>query len=92
MGSDLIILQKNTHKKQLSYDEKLFIGNREDNSITPNNYINNPIELHYLGTPYTDTNQYGKVVTKFKSNDTNYSTLSELLQRDFDQNLIWSYI
>ena len=85
VGSDLIILQKNTQKRLLSYDEKLFIGSREDNPITPNNYVNNPIELHYLGTPYTDTNQYGKVVTKFKSNDANYSTLSELLQRDFDQ-------
>lgn len=85
VGSDLIILQKNTHKKQLSYDEKLFIGSREDNPITPNNYVNNPIELHYLGTPYTGTNQYGKYVTKFKSNDVTYNTLSELLQRDFNE-------
>lgn len=85
VGSDLIILQKNTQKRQLSYDEKLFIGSREDNPITPNNYVNNPIELHYLGIPYAGTNQYGKAVTKFKSNDTTYSTLSELLQRDFDQ-------
>ncbi len=85
VGSDLIILQKNTSKKQLSYDEKLFIGSREDNAITPNNYVNNPVELHYLGTPYTDTNQYGKVVTKFKSNAITYNTLSELLQRDFNE-------
>ena len=85
VGSDLIILQKNTQKRQLSYDEKLFIGSREDNPITPNNYVNNPIELHYLGIPYTGTNQYGKAVTKFKSNDTTYSTLSELLERDFNE-------
>lgn len=85
MGSDLIILQKNTQKRLLSYDEKLFIGSREDNPITPNNYVNNPIELHYLGIPYAGTNQYGKAVTKFKSNDTTYSTLSELLERDFKE-------
>lgn len=85
VGSDLIILQKNTQKRQLSYDEKLFIGSREDNPITPNNYVNNPIELHYLGIPYAGTNQYGKAVTKFKSNDTTYSTLSELLERDFNE-------
>lgn len=54
VGSDLIILQKNTQKRQLSYDEKLFIGSREDNPITPNNYVNNPIELHYLGIPYAE--------------------------------------
>lgn len=39
VGSDLIILQKNAQKRLLSYDEKLFIGSREDNPITPNNYL-----------------------------------------------------
>lgn len=84
VGSDLIILQKNTQKKELSYDERLFIGSREDNPITPNNYVNNPIELNYLGDPYSDTNQFGKQVVKFKNTDSTYNvSFPQLLERDF---------
>lgn len=67
VGSDLIILQKETGKGYSTYDESLFIGSMEDNTLTKNSYINNPVDRHYLGTPYRSTNQFGERTVKFKA-------------------------
>ena len=87
VGSDLIILQKDTSKTSMKYDERLFIGSNDDNPIAPNNYFNNPIELHYLGVPESATNQYGDTITKFRKTNYNYSIdLDAMLRRDFSEN------
>ncbi len=87
VGSDLIILQKNTRKDSMKYNERLFIGSNPDNPIAPNNYFNNPIDIHYLGKPYPSTNQFGKDVIKFKRTEYNYTRdLSGILERDFQEN------
>ena len=87
VGSDLIILQKDSSKTSMKYNERLFIGSNRDNPITPNNYFNNPVELHYLGTPEPSKNQYGEKVTKFTKTSYNYSVdLDNMLKRDFSEN------
>lgn len=88
VGSDLIILQKNSHKYTgLSEDEELFIRSSDRNGITRNSYINNPLVCHYLGTPYSDTDQYGKKVVKFRSEELTYSAdLGLQLRNDFQKN------
>ena len=87
VGSDLIILQKETGKGYLTYDESLFIGSMEDNTLTKNSYINNPVDRHYLGTPYRSTNQFGERTVKFKADADTYShSIQELLERDFTMN------
>lgn len=90
VGSDLIILQKNSNKKELNYDESLFIGSSDEYSITPNYYLNNPLEQHYIGTPTPGTNQYGNKIVKFKSDDSTYNQLSKYLERDFSSNFSYS--
>ena len=88
VGSDLIILQKKSNKyTSLSEDEDLFIRSSDRNGITRNSYINNPLECHYLGTPYSDTDQYGKKVVKFRSEELTYSAdLGLQLRNDFQKN------
>ena len=87
VGSDLIILQKETGKGYSTYDESLFIGSMEDNTLTKNSYINNPVDRHYLGTPYRSTNQFGERTVKFKADADTYShSIQKLLERDFTMN------
>lgn len=91
VGSDLIILQKDSEKNgKLTNDEHLFIGSNPNNAITPNNYFNNPLVCHYLGVPYGDTNQFGKKVVKFETDKYAYShDIYDIIRRDFEKNFDW---
>lgn len=87
IGSDLIILQKNTNKlRDLTDDELLFISSSSENGIASNGYFNNPLEINYLGKPYAGTDQYGKPVVKYSATENTYGTdLYNLLKRDFEK-------
>lgn len=60
VGSDLIILQKNTEKPNLTENEQAFISTRElSNGITINNYFQDFSRVVHTKS-YTDTDPYGK--------------------------------
>ena len=68
VGSDLIILQKNSGKKSLSHDEELFIQavtDKESNAPTNRYFIENP--QHIICTSAKiDTDPYGKPAFVYK--------------------------
>ncbi|MDR3652354.1 MAG: N-6 DNA methylase [Paludibacter sp.] len=65
VGSDLIVLQKNTDKTELSNDEKLFIQSTlQSNGIFTNHYFKDTQRVvHTKGS--VDTDQYGKPAMVF---------------------------
>ena len=66
VGSDLIVLQKNTAKKELSEDEKAFIGTRKlSNGMTINNYFRDFSRVIHTKA-YNDTDPYGKPAQVFE--------------------------
>lgn len=65
VGSDLIVLQKNSAKNELTYDEKLFVKSSLLNSgVVTNSYFKNTQRIvHTKGS--LDTDQYGKPAMVF---------------------------
>ena len=89
VGSDLIILQKNSQKQSLTKEEQAFIQTRVSNEITINNYFHDLSRvIHTKG--YTGTDPYGKPAQVFiheggivnMAND-----MAEMLKSDFRLNL-----
>ena len=68
VGSDLIILQKNSGKKRLSHDEELFIQavtDKESDAPTNKYFIENPQHI-ICTTAKIDTDPYGKPAFVYK--------------------------
>ena len=110
VGTDLIILQKNSMKKELSEAEKRFIETREWNilknergedyiggMIAKNCYIDGgrdgspgaALDDTVIGSPYQDTDQFGKLTIKFASEDSrsDEASLRNIIRQDF----AWRY-
>lgn len=90
VGSDLIILQKNTAKQELSKKEKAFIQTRQlSNGIMVNDYFQNFARvIHTKG--YVDTDPYGKPAMVFKHEGgvpAIATDLQKMLSEDFTKRL-----
>lgn len=90
VGSDLIILQKNTAKQELSKKEKAFIQTRPlSNGIMVNDYFQNFARvIHTKG--YVDTDPYGKPAMVFKHEGgvpAIATDLRKMLSEDFTKRL-----
>jgi N12 class adenine-specific DNA methylase len=90
VGSDLIVLQKNTAKSELSNDEKLFVKSSLLNSgFFTNSYFQSTQRIvHTKG--YTDTDQYGKPSMVFLHEDGVLgiaNDLQKMLTDDFSKRL-----
>lgn len=90
VGSDLIVLQKNTQKQELTRQEKKFLTTYE---LSPSITINNSFEnlqriVHTKG--FTDTDPYGKPAQVFLHEggmEAISSDLKQMLNTDFKLNL-----
>ncbi|MBK5720188.1 N-6 DNA methylase [Dysgonomonas sp. Marseille-P4677] len=90
VGSDLIILQKNTNKQALTESEKKFLTISEITSnVTTNSYFNNTERVvHTRGL--IDTDPYGRPAQVFLHDggiERIATDLSKMLQADFKQNI-----
>ncbi|MFV0529472.1 MAG: N-6 DNA methylase, partial [Lachnospiraceae bacterium] len=90
VGSDLIILQKNSQKQSLTEEEQAFVSTRElSNGITINNYFQDFSRVVHTQN-YTDTDPYGKPALVFKHEkgvEGIAGDLKKMLDADFSQNL-----
>jgi N12 class adenine-specific DNA methylase len=90
VGSDLIVVQKNSAKKELTEEERAFITNRTlSNGIAINNYFQNFNRVvHTKG--YADTDPYGKPAMVFLHEggvSAMAADLRKMLSADFDRRL-----
>ena len=89
VGSDFILLQKNSQKRQLSEKEELFINNYITPEKTPSNRLFERQENTLFTKQYTDTDPYGKPATIYWHDGTSQDMANDfgvLLQKDLQQN------
>lgn len=90
VGSDLIILQKNTNKQELSESEKKFLTiNNQTSDIATNAYFENKDRTIYTKESI-DTDPYGKPAQVFIHDggiNGIVTDLEKMLQSDFEQNM-----
>lgn len=88
VGSDLIILQKNSNKIVITDTERSFIRNTKNGDITTNDYLNKAENIIFTNQKQ-DTDQYGKpaiIYTHEGGARVISNEMSVILQRDFSNN------
>lgn len=89
VGSDLIVLQKNTAKQMLTRnEEQLLTINTSTSGMTTNSYFDNFLNVIHTGN-YIDTDPYGKPAQVFTHDggvDGIATDMKQLLSRDFTLN------
>ncbi|WP_271782280.1 N-6 DNA methylase [Aquimarina algiphila] len=89
VGSDFILLQKNSQKQQLSEKELQFIKNYTTKENTPSNRLFEGQKNVLFTKQHTDTDPYGKPATIYWHEGTKESMANDfglLLQNDIQQN------
>lgn len=89
VGSDLIILQKTSHKDVITTDEEDFIVTLKEYDLAPNRYFDAE-EEHFLGNPYDSHDQFGKPTVKYDW-DNNMRDLQDILSNQIKENFSTRY-
>ena len=91
VGSDLIILQKDTHKEELSEDEKLFAETGTLHGVATNRYFIRHEDQIVHTKAKLDTDPYGKPAMVYE-HEGGVQGIAEQLRKVLDQNLHFNLI